>query len=82
MPMTTKRGTHLAMRPAAPVSPRTSQINPVTRLALYTVACAITAVCGLVSRVAAPRHQVITRPASVRLPEPAEEMPEPTRTAA
>ena len=41
------------------------------------LACALTAVCGLVSRVAAPRHQVITRPGPVRLPEPAQEMPEP-----
>ena len=46
------------------------------------LACALTAVCGLVSRVATPRHQVITRPGPVRLPEPAEELPEPTRTAA
>ncbi len=41
------------------------------------LACAITAVCGLVSSVAAPRPQVITRPAPVRLPEPAAETPEP-----
>ena len=41
------------------------------------LACAITAVCGLASRVAVPRHQVITRPGPVRLPEPAQELPEP-----
>lgn len=41
------------------------------------LACAVTAVCGLVFRETTPRPQVITRPASVRLPEPAEEMPEP-----
>jgi hypothetical protein len=46
------------------------------------LACALTAVCGLVSRVAAPRHQVITRPAPVRLPEQAADVPEPARTAA
>ena len=46
------------------------------------LACALTGACGLVSRVAAPRHQVITRPAPVRLPEQAEELPEPARTAA
>lgn len=41
------------------------------------LAFALTAVCGLVSRVAAPRPQVITRPGPVRLPEAAEELPEP-----
>lgn len=46
------------------------------------LACALTAVCGLVSRVAAPRRQVITRPGPVRLPEPAADLPEPARTAA
>jgi hypothetical protein len=46
------------------------------------LACAITAACGLVFRVAAPRPQVFTRPAPVRLPEPAGDLPEPARTAA
>ena len=45
------------------------------------LACAVTATCGLVSRVAV-RPRVFTRPAPVRLPEPAGELPEPTRTAA
>ena len=46
------------------------------------LACAITAACGLVFCVAAPRPRVFTRPAPVRLPEPAGDMPEPARTAA
>jgi hypothetical protein len=41
------------------------------------LACAITAVCGLVFRETTPRPQVITRPGPVQLPEPAEELPEP-----
>ena len=41
------------------------------------LACAITAASGLVYRVTAPRPQVFTRPAPVRLPEPAQDLPEP-----
>jgi hypothetical protein len=44
------------------------------------LACAITAACGLVFRVTAPRPQVFTRPAPVRLPELAEDTPEPARS--
>ena len=46
------------------------------------LACAVTAVCGLVSRVAVTRPKRLTRPAAVQLPEPAADLPEPTRTAA
>jgi hypothetical protein len=41
------------------------------------LAFALTAVCGLVFRETAPRPQVVTRPAPVRLPEPAGDLPEP-----
>jgi len=46
------------------------------------LACALTACCGLASRLLGDRPPMLTRPAPVRLPVPAGDTPEPTRTAA
>jgi len=46
------------------------------------LACALTACCGLATRLLADHSQGLTRPAPVRLPVPAADTPEPTRTAA
>ncbi len=54
IPMMTGRGASAAIFLATPVSPSTSQISPVARLAAQTVAAVIVAVCAVCVAATAP----------------------------